>query len=917
MPVFKKIIYLICFCPICLWSQQLTLSKIDSLNEKAEQFYYYEKDSAYFYFDQIKEIAKTINSDSILIESLFNSTGVSSYHYDLSRMSANLSQLDSLISGTTILNTDNSNILLYYQGDYHLKLLEYSKSREAFEKIIKNNNSLTTKSETVTSLASAAYSFLGKLYMIEGKYDDAKSLYRKNIRDIQKSENVDLEALTGNYNLLAEVLIKEKLYKEANTYLLKAYAYNKKEKNTNSAISNAFHIAENYGYQLQKDSALLFLNDSKKLFQNKPIFQVKYHLKKAIIHKNNWEYEIAIIEIDSAINSIKYNFEKQKNSDLEIAYNEKGLLQNLLGFHEKALVNFDLALKTSLDKMDKDPNALKLFKNKATTLTLNSDNESYLKATAVANQATTFLNHIKPSFKNSTDKLFLIENAYPIFESGIAASQNLYKSSNNGIYIDEAFQFSENSKSVLLLEALLSSKATEFAKIPKKILSRETQLKAEITHIEKQIAVSENLEEGIEDQLFNLRQELRNMVVDIETKYPAYYDLKYNNKIKTLPEVQDNLSKNELFISYFYGNQNIYSIAISKNEKSFYTIEITDELEEHISDLHAMLSNPKSKPDSLSKLSHKLYQKLLGPILESHPQERIILAPDGLLNYIPFGSLVTNERERRYLIEDRTISYVNSATLWSQLNSKEQNSANLLAFAPSFNANIPSDGTRSQVLGNLPHNRNEVQQILTSFTGKSFINDQATLQNFTATLSDYSVLHLATHAVFNDKNPEYSYLAFTPKSESDDLLFVKDLYNLTLNASLVTLSGCESGIGELKRGEGFLSLARGFFYSGAASISSTLWKVNDNSSSKLMGEFYENLADGKPKDASLREAKLSFLKKNKENGLAHPYYWSGYIIQGNTQPLVTSTKWQWYLYGGIIFVFFIFLGRKKLIQLFK
>lgn len=917
MPVLKKIIYLICFCPICLWSQQLTLSKIDSLNEKAEQFYYYEKDSAYFYFDQVKEIAKTINSDSILIESLFSSSGVSSYHYDLSRMSANLNQLDSLISGTTILNTDNSNILLYYQGDYHLKLLEYSKSREAFEKIIQNNNSLTTKSETVTSLASAAYSFLGKLYMIEGKYDDAKSLYRKNIRDIQKSENIDLEALTGNYNLLAEVLIKEKQFKEANTYLLKAYAYNKKEKNTNSAISNAFHIAENYGYQLQKDSAFLFLNDAKELFENKPIFQVKYHLKKAIIHKNNWEYEVAIIEIDSAINRIRNNFEKQKNSDLEIAYYEKGLLQNLLGFHEKALINFDLALKTSLDKTDKDPNSLKLFKNKAETLNFNNDIESYLKTISVVNEASTFLNQVKPSFKNSIDKLFLIENAYPIFESGIESSQNLFKLSKNDFYINEAFQFSENSKSVLLLEALLSSKATEFAKIPKEVLARETQLKAEITHIEKQITISESLEVGVEDQLFDLKQELRNLIVDIETNYPTYYDLKYNSKILTLPEVQEELTENELFISYFYGNNTIYTIAITKNDKSFQRIQVTDELENNINDLHALLSNPKSNRDSLYKLSYTIYQKLLHPTLKLHPQERIILAPDGLLNYIPFGSLVTNDKENRYLIEDKNISYVNSATLWSQLNSKKQTNIKLLAFAPSFDSNTLSDVTRSQILGNLPHNRNEVKQVSTTFPGKSFIDDQATLQNFTSSLSDFSVLHLATHAVFDDKNPEYSYLAFTPKKESDDLLFVKDLYNLTLNASLVTLSGCESGIGELKRGEGFLSLARGFFYSGAASISSTLWKVNDNSSSELMGEFYENLADGKTKDASLRDAKLSFLQKNRENGLAHPYYWSGYIIQGNTQPLVTSSKWQWYLYGGIIIVFLIFLGRKKLIQLFK
>jgi len=286
------------------------------------------------------------------------------------------------------------------------------------------------------------------------------------------------------------------------------------------------------------------------------------------------------------------------------------------------------------------------------------------------------------------------------------------------------------------------------------------------------------------------------------------------------------------------------------------------------------------------------------------------------LNYIPFGSLITNLDNKRYLVQDKSIGYVNSATLWAQLNNKKRLGNKLIAFAPSFDAETPSDGTRSQVLGNLPHNKKEVQQILTSFKGKSFIDEQASLQNFTSNISNYSILHLATHAVFEDENPEYSYLAFTPNTQSDDLLFVKDLYNLTLNAGLVTLSACESGIGELKRGEGFLSLARGFFYSGAASIASTLWKVNDNSSSDLMGDFYFNLAEGKTKDQSLREAKLSFLGKNRENGLSHPYFWSGYIIQGNTQPLVQGSKWQWYLYAAVI-VLLIFLSRKRLLKFFK
>ncbi|HDZ07292.1 hypothetical protein LCGC14_0117850 [marine sediment metagenome] len=916
MRTINLIIIVLYFLPIYIWPQNATLSTIDSLNKKAEQHYYYEKDSAYFYFDQVKEIAKEINSDSTLIESLFNTTGVASYHYDLRRISANLNQLDSLIYSTNDFNSDNSNILLYYKGDYHLKLLEYSKSRTAFEKIIKNYNSANAKSETLTSLASAAYSFLGKLYMIEGKYDNAKSLYRKNIRDIEKSENVDLEALTGNYNLLAEVLLKEKKYKEANAYLLKAYAYNKKEKNINSAITNAFHIAENYGHLLQKDSALLFLNDSKKLFINKPIFHPKYHLRKAQIHKNNWEYEIAIIEIDSAIGVIKENFEKQKNTDLEIAYNEKGLLENLLGFHDKALLNFDLALNESLNKIDKDPNTLKLFKNKAATLNLKENEESYQNTISVVSEATTFLNQVKPSFKNSVDKLFLIDNAYPIFESGIEASYNLYKLTKNNSYIDNAFQFAENSKSVLLLEALLSSQATQFASIPNKVLAREAQLKAEITHIEREITISENIENSIEDKLFHLNQELRNLIVDIEKKYPAYYNLKYNSKVLSLAEAQENLAENELLVSYFYGSQNIYTIAATKNKKHIESITTSDKLESDINNLHGLLSNPKSNLDSLSLLSHSLYKILLAPVLSNFTEEKLIIIPDGLLNYIPFESLVSNPEKNTYLIQDKTISYVNSVTLLSQLNGKKQVSTKLLAFAPSFNSTTPSDGTRSQVLGNLPHNRNEVQQILTSFTGKSFINDQATLQNFTAILSDYSVLHLATHAVFDDKNPEYSYLAFTPNTASDDLLFVKDLYNLTLNASLVTLSGCESGIGELKRGEGFLSLARGFFYSGAASITSTLWKINDNSSSDLMGNFYLNLADGKAKDESLREAKLTFLEKNKENGLSHPYWWSGYIIQGNTKPLLSSSKWHWILYCSIV-ILLLFLGRKRLVQLFK
>ncbi|WAC03454.1 CHAT domain-containing protein [Lacinutrix neustonica] len=128
--------------------------------------------------------------------------------------------------------------------------------------------------------------------------------------------------------------------------------------------------------------------------------------------------------------------------------------------------------------------------------------------------------------------------------------------------------------------------------------------------------------------------------------------------------------------------------------------------------------------------------------------------------------------------------------------------------------------------------------------------------------------------------------AFAPNGRSANKLHVRDLYNLQLNADLVTLSACESGIGKLNRGEGLMSLARGFYFSGANSIVSTLWKINDASSTQLMGDFYQHLSNRKTKNNALKNAQLDFININKENGFSHPYYWSAFVV---SRKLVTHT----------------------------
>jgi len=316
---------------------------------------------------------------------------------------------------------------------------------------------------------------------------------------------------------------------------------------------------------------------------------------------------------------------------------------------------------------------------------------------------------------------------------------------------------------------------------------------------------------------------------------------------------------------------------------------------------------------TLGKASYKLYKSLVAPFVANENQKLIIVA-DGLLNYIPFGALNTQENGISYLMEKHAVSYANSATLYAQLLDRNKKKGDLLAFAPSFSGEqVQVDPSRDKLLP-LPHNKREVEQILNSFEGQSYINQKASLQNFTSQLSGFGMLHLATHAVFDDTSPEYSYLAFSNSDNEDNLLYVSDLYNLQIDADLVTLSACESGVGELKRGEGFLSLARGFFYSGASSIASTLWKINDASTTTLMDSFYKNLSNGDTKDIALQKSKISFLESNRQNGLSHPYYWSGFIISGNTSSIHSPNYWAWIGLGILLTViagFLVFRNKES------
>ena len=898
-------------------------TQMDDLFSKAYEHLYVNKDSAYHYFNEIEVLANKNQDWATVFEALISSNRNAGAFYDLDKLSGNLNRLDSLfLKHKPYLDTLPEkrlyvNSLLYDKGNYYFQLNNYRSSRQTFGQIIDSLEPLpnTEMDEELIDLLSVSYSFIAKMYTDEGKYELAQQYYDKNIRYILQKKPNDLASLNTNYSLLAELYGKKGQYENSNAYFKKALGfYLKDQTGINGIIATAHNLSENYLALSKTDSAQYYLKLAKNYLNETHHFASYHHRVQAKLEQKMNNYELALKELNFALHLEKEKWKNAKNESIAIIYNEIGMLQAAFGQYVNAVANYNLGLEQVEDFDSRGTSTLKLLKNKSVSLNKLGNNDNYKATMETVNLGIKTLDTLKPSFRSKADQLFLIEDAFPLFESGLEAAYQLYASTSDDSLIDLAFRYSEKSKSVLLLEALLEAKATQFANIPNDVLERESELKSEITYLEKQIKNSETDQSDLKDALFTLKEEYRQLVQKLEVDYKSYYDLKYNTTTVSLEVSQKSLSKHQLLISYFYGNKAIYAIALNRGKKEMFRIPIDADLEANIKKVYQMLSDPKSDVIALGNATYSIYELLLKPILNSGDQKKLIIIPDGLLNYLPFSALNTSPGGIRYLAENHAIGYVNSATLLSELEERQPKEHTILAFAPSFDGTVSvSNPDRGKLLP-LPNNKKEVEQILTSFHGRAYIDGEASLSNFKSQLASFGMVHLATHAIFDDTAPEYSYLAFAQNGNAaEDLLYVADLYNLQLDADLVTLSACESGIGDLKRGEGFLSLARGFFYSGAASIASTLWKINDASTTTLMTSFYKNLSKGEAKDVALQNAQIEFLDNNRDNALSHPYFWSAFVISGNTLALSLPYNWIWFILVTLVVLVsgFLYFKTKK------
>jgi CHAT domain-containing protein len=297
--------------------------------------------------------------------------------------------------------------------------------------------------------------------------------------------------------------------------------------------------------------------------------------------------------------------------------------------------------------------------------------------------------------------------------------------------------------------------------------------------------------------------------------------------------------------------------------------------------------------------------------------KKLIIIPDGKLNYIAFDALITelpdtstniNFKQLKYLIKSNTINYSYSANLLFIFNdSKATVSNSILAFAPEYQITDSIDfNNQRMALMPLEGIKEEVELINNVMKKvKKFTGFEATEMNFRKEYENFDILHLAMHAIIDDNNPAYSSLAFTQPGiasdsfENNGWLNTADIYNLDLNARLTVLSACNTGSGTLRKGEGVMSLARGFLYAGCPSIVMSLWEVEDNAGTEIIGSFYKFLKRGRSIDESIRLSKLNYLE-NSNPRTAHPHYWLGYVTIGDNSPLYRS--YDFYFFGILMIV---------------
>jgi CHAT domain-containing protein/Tfp pilus assembly protein PilF len=542
-----------------------------------------------------------------------------------------------------------------------------------------------------------------------------------------------------------------------------------------------------------------------------------------------------------------------------------------------------------------------------------------------------------------------VRQHYELYVDILMKSQ---KQDSNTAFAVAAFDISEKARARSLLESLNEARADIRQGVEPVLLERERNLEQAINakaerHAQVVASKDDPQAQTLARELNQLTTEYDEVKAQIKSRSPRYAALTQPQPL-SLKEIQNRLlDDNSLLLEYMLGDERSYLWAVTRTEISSYELPPRVQIEDAAQKFRKLLTahqpiagesfdqrqaRIKEADDHIWQAAESFSQMILGPVSSKLGTKRLLIVPDGVLQYIPFQALTEPQKTRSatapantpgdsgeqipLLVGHEIVNEPSASALALVLSdtSQRQPAPNSIAiFAnPVFDVDDPrvkSRGTTQAQSADstemvevqetfrdigfgegkipaLPASREEAEAIMAVAppgTGMKALGFDANRAAITKPeLAQYRIVHFATHGFIDYQHPELSGLVLSLVDQNgrpqEGFVRLHDIYNLKLSADLVVLSACNTGLGKDVKGEGLIGLTRGFMYAGAGGVAASLWKVDDDATAELMKHFYEGMFKrGLTPAASLREAQLGMWIQKRWHA---PYYWAAFVIQG-------------------------------------
>ncbi|MEZ4966078.1 MAG: CHAT domain-containing tetratricopeptide repeat protein [Saprospiraceae bacterium] len=547
---------------------------------------------------------------------------------------------------------------------------------------------------------------------------------------------------------------------------------------------------------------------------------------------------------------------------------------------------------------------------KQSRLTVNGDGllQYADTTTALALQSADMLN---ATYGFESSVLYSLEYTRALHERYFAILFERYR--RFGASPDRIVAFSERSRALLLRQKLAADAALQRSRDHATTLDEETVLRTELAEQKNNLVEMEaygdppELIEAQKKKIFRLEEKWAALRKNLPSAATDASD-----EVATLKAIQDFLpSDSAMLVEYFYNSESgaLYQIGIRRqgihivqnslsaaNLEAFIAFVRDEDAAKNRTDID------RTYRDQFVQEARMLYDTLLGRVAGDLPLKELIVVPDGILGAFPFDLLLTKDapkeagfRQLPYLFREVAVRFAASATVLLRGNEEapwRKPVAGYVGVAPSY---------RSLTFPWVEYSQGCVSSVSRVFHGQYAGGTVATRDRFLEMAPRCRILHFYGHGRADNLTPERSYLAFTsgtadtllhsgllaaasqlPVEEVPNVLFAQQISLMRLQADLVVLSACETGVGKIVGGEGVLSLARAFLDAGCPSAAMTLWSVDDEATDQLSQAFLRHIREGMRKDRALQRAKIEFLESGKS---AAPFYWSGFVLTGNADPV--------------------------------